>query len=343
MECIYTCNKCLREFKDTKIFLKHRYKLKEQYIVKHLTKDIDFTLKPILKWVGGKTQILNKIIGRFPIEINNYHELFLGGGSVLFGLLSCIKQNLIKVNGSINCYDINETLINLYKNIQVKPQELYNTIEQYIKEYNTINGTIVNRKASTLEEGLTSQESYYYYIRTSYNKLKQDEKNSILGSALFIFLNKTCFRGVYRVGPNGFNVPFGNYSNPNIISIEHLMNIHSMIKNVKFIHSDFSKSIDNIQTGDFVYLDPPYAPESSTSFVGYNIGGFDIANHNELFKQCNIFNDKNIKFIMSNSDVELVKKNFPLDKFTIKTILCKRSINSKNPGAKTNEIIIYKN
>ena len=147
----------------------------------------------------------------------------------------------------------------------------------------------------------------------------------------------------FEIGPNGFNVPYGNYKNPTIIDENHLTNISDLIKNVKFIHCNFSDSICKAKLNDFVYMDPPYAPVGShpeTSFVGYTGDGFNIDCHNQLFFMCNDLKKNNIKFLMSNADVPLVCNNFPKILFTIESILCKRSINSKNPSAKTKEVLI---
>lgn len=304
----------------------------------------NFIVKPILKWVGGKTQILDKILDNFPKEIENYHEIFIGGGSVLIGLLTEVENKKIKINGNINAYDINEPLIYVYKNIQTNHLELYNKIQELLVEFNQINGTIVNRKAENLIDAKTSKESYYYWIRQSYNKLNKEDKKSILGSSYFIFLNKTCFRGLFRIGPNGFNVPYGNYKNPEIINIEHLEKIYKLIKDVIFKCCDYQLSLNkinnNFNENDFIYSDPPYAPENDKSFVGYAEGGFNNDNHLKLFKIYNDLNNKKIKLMMSNSDVKLINDNFSLEKFNIQKILCKRSINSKNPESKTNEVII---
>ena len=298
--------------------------------------------KPILKWVGGKTQIIDKIINNFPTEIENYHEVFLGGGSVLFAVLNYIKNDKIKVNKNIYAYDLNEPLIYVYKNIQTKHEELYKELKRMIEEYNESleDESENNRNPKNINEAKTSKESYYYWIRKCYNQLDSKEKTSVLGSAMFIFLNKTCFRGVFREGPNGFNVPYGHYKNPEIINKEHLDEIHILIQNVMFECSDYSKSLLNIKNEDFVYLDPPYAPENSKSFVNYTKDGFNEKNHLNLFKQVNEMNDKNIKIMMSNSDVELVRKNFSDNKYNIESIICKRSINSNNPESKAKEVII---
>lgn len=296
--------------------------------------------KPIIKWIGGKTQILDKLINEFPNEINNYHEIFLGGGSVLLILLSYVKNDIIKVNGNIYAYDINEALIYLYKNIQNNHIELYNELQEIIKEYNLCGEGKINRKPKNIDEAKIAKENYYYWIRIIYNKLTPIEKNSVKGSALFIFLNKTCFRGIYRTGVNGFNVPYGHYKNPEIINLSHLNEIHELIKNVIFECCDYKKSLINIQQNDYVYLDPPYVPEIKSSFVGYTENGFNNDNHIELFNLIHNLTESNIKIMLSNADVSLVRDNFIDNKYNITSILCKRTINSKNPKAKAKEVII---
>ena len=296
--------------------------------------------KPILKWVGGKTQIIDKLITDFPVEINNYREAFLGGGSVLLTLLSYVKSGIIKIQGNIYAYDLNEPLIYIYKNIQTHHNELYDVMQTIITDFNECGNGEINRTPTNIEEAKTAKENYYYWIRSEYNKLCLTEKKSILGSAMFIFLNKTCFRGVFRVGPKGFNVPYGHYNNPEIINKEHLEEIHNLIQNVVFECCNFNTSLTIVEPNDFVYLDPPYAPETDTSFVGYTENGFNIENHNNLFKLIHILTDTNKKIMLSNADVSLVRENFTNEKYNTLSILCKRSINSKNPDAKAKEVII---
>jgi DNA adenine methylase len=294
--------------------------------------------KPILKWVGGKTQILDKLMVEFPVEINNYHEIFLGGGSVLFMLLSYVKAGVIKITGTIYAYDLNEPLIYVYKNIQSSYNELYIETQKLIKEYNTCGDVlIINRRPANFEEATQTKENYYYWIRTQYNNLNLVDKNSLIGSAMFIFLNKTCFRGVFRVGPNGFNVPYGHYKNPEIVNKDHLYEIHCLIQGVVFECCDFTVSLSNVVDEDFVYLDPPYAPQTTSSFVGYTLNGFNIEKHKHLFKLLHTLKQK---ILLSNADVTLVRENFTNDKYNITTILCKRSIHSKNPGVKIDEVMI---
>lgn len=263
--------------------------------------------KPLLKWIGGKNQIITTIINRFPNEINNYHELFLGGGSVLLALLSYQKNNIIQINGNIYAYDINEVLINFYINVQKHPLKLFEKI------------TELNQH--------TNKESYYY-IRNRYNKLTN--KNSIEGSALFLFLNKTCFRGLFRTSKNGFNVPYGNYNNPIIINKTHLLEISELIQNVIFKHCDFKDSIKFIKENDFVYLDPPYF----NTYNNYTSNKF--YQHKTLFDICK---KSDFYFLMNNSDVVFVRDSF--NNYNIKTIYdCKRKINSKNPNSIVNELLI---
>ena len=150
---------------------------------------------------------------------------------------------------------------------------------------------VPHRKPKSLQEAKNFKESYYYWLRKRYNTL---DKESIERSALFIFINKTCFRGMYREGPHGYNVPYGHYKRtPTIITKSELDTISELIQEVEFIHSDFTDSIQKVSEGDFVYIDPPYAPETTNSFVGYVAGGFSLEMHNALFDS--IKKMKNIK------------------------------------------------
>jgi DNA adenine methylase len=332
-------SKQLKKSKPTLIIEEDEPEISDITLVTTINKKIN-VMKPIIKWVGGKTQILDKLIIEFPTKINNYHEIFLGGGSVLLAVLSYVKNGIIKIDGNIYAYDLNEVLIYLYKNIQTNHNELYTKLQEIIKDFNECGDGEVNRAPKNITEAKIAKENYYYWIRSEYNKLGPAEKNTTTGSAMFIFLNKTGFRGVFRVGPNGYNVPYGHYNNPEIINKAHLDEIHELIQDVIFQCMDFSCSLATIVPEDYVYLDPPYAPEKTTSFVGYTENGFGIENHNNLFTLLHELTKKNIKFMMSNADVSLVRENFKEDKYKTNSIMCKRSINSKNPDAKAKEVII---
>lgn len=295
--------------------------------------------KPFLKWVGGKTQHIQQIINSFPDNMENYHEIFLGGGSVLLAVLSLQKAGLITIKGSIYAYDLNKQLIQVYRHIQSNKDELIKRVQHYRNEYDKcpiVEKGTANRKPVNDTEAKTSRESYYYWMRMKFNLLKD---LSIENSALFIMLNKTNFRGVYREGPNGYNVPFGHYKKtPAIISKNEIDKISTLIKDVVFIDADFNDSINNATEGDFVYLDPPYAPQNIKSFVGYTENGFDINMHEKLFKLTKALTTNNIKFAMSNANVELVKNSF--EGYVFKEISARRAIHSKNPAAKTTDVLI---
>ncbi len=292
-------------------------------------------MKPLIKWVGGKTQIIDIILNKFPTTINNYYEPFLGGGSVLLGILT---SKTIKITGTVYASDVNPILIAMYTNIQSNPESVFNHLKLLMHDYNECGGNdAINRDSTSLQEAKHNKENYYYWIRKQFNEATTNISSSY-ASALFIFLNKTCFRGVYREGPNGFNVPYGHYVKPEIINYEHLMEIHRVIQNVQFRCLDYTDAFEQQQhfnVDDFVYIDPPYAPEKTTSFVGYTSNGF--TKHTELFEKIKLLP---IKFMMSNSNTQQVYDNFVGEQYNIKTIPCRRMINSKKPESTTTEIII---
>ncbi len=271
-------------------------------------------MKPFIKWVGGKTQIIEDVLGSFPgtrIE-GNYHELFVGGGSVL---LTVLERGL--VSGKVYAYDLNPSLIQLYKDIQVRPGQVRTILEQLFRAYET-------------DE---SRESYYYTIRKRFNS----EPMGCTRSAMFIFLNKTGFRGLFREGPNGFNVPFGHYAKPPVVGDE-LERVSTLIQNVEFRSCDFRQAFEYVRPGDFVYLDPPYAPETKTSFVGYTKKGFGMEDHTDLFR---LLKESGVWFSMSNANVPFVREAFTVEEgFTTKELCARRSINSKDPGKTTSEVIV---
>jgi DNA adenine methylase len=274
------------------------------------------TQKPLIKWVGGKHKLLEHIIPHFPKEINNYHELFLGGGSVLLGVLSQINDKKIKIKGKIYAYDFNPVLIAFYKAIQSNWKQLYDTIMKIKKA-----GEKVDDK------------EYYYYIRQVYNSRDDTDMARV---AEFVYLNKTGFRGLFRLNKSGgYNVPYGNYKKPGIADPKEFEKVSQLIKEVTFICKDFEE-VKIRSKKDFVYMDPPYVPEKKNSFTAYSKLGFIEDKHNALFDKCI---KMKCKWVMSNSNTDHVKEK--LKKFNIKEIEARRAINSKNPAAKTKEVVIY--
>jgi DNA adenine methylase len=314
-----------------------------------ITLDINYfntMAKPFLKWVGGKSQLLAHIKPKIPTAISNYHEPFLGGGSVLLEVLSLRQQGDIKISGTIYASDANPSLIACYQNIQNHPLKIHEEITKLKDTYHNLKGAEVNRKPVNKSEALTSKESYYYWIRHQFNSLT--DKTTPEASALFIFLNKTCFRGVYREGPHGFNVPYGHYKKtPHMISLSEIESLSNLFQGVVFKAQDFETSLSPCvsnprqagEPSDFIYLDPPYAPEKKDSFVGYTKDGFGLEKHLTLFQQITKLSENGVGFVLSNAEVDLVKDN--LAQFNRQVVVAKRHIHSKNPSAKTTEVIIY--
>jgi len=336
------CPACHKEFKNLKAHLRRKTPcIKEEKEIDDLTTSLEKLSiqkyqKPLLKWVGGKTQLLDSIVPLIPQSIENYYEPFVGGGSVLFAVLTLVNEGKIKINNTINAYDSNAKLIEFYTSVQQKPQELYDTIRVLSDTYNSINTLNGNRKPDNEEEAKTSKESYYYYNRKIFNN---HETTSINSAALFIFLNKTCFRGVYRESPkSGFNVPFGNYSSTiNIVTKEEIMKVNSLIKDVIFKTQDFQE-LNTKSTQDFVYFDPPYYPlKSKKSFLGYTPNGFN--KHQELFDMLLKLKEKEVKFVMSNACVQEVKD--ATKSFNQKVIDARRAIHCKKPGSTCQELMVY--
>lgn len=268
-------------------------------------------MKPLLKWVGGKTQILNQVLDQIPNQLQNYHEPFIGGGSVLLGVLSSKT-----IQGVCYASDINPHLIDFYKTIQSTPEEFITQMKQLVEDY----------KQSE------DKEKFYYSIREKFNTSTENR------AVMFLFLNKTCFRGVYREGPHGFNVPFGHYKTFDILDEEHVRNVSILIKNVVFTCQSFEESLKMVKKGDFVYLDPPYVPEQTNSFVNYTAHGFKMEDHMKLFDD---IKKLPCSFSMSNSDVEFVRQQF--SNYSIISFPVRRAIHSKDPSTKTNEVIISQN
>jgi DNA adenine methylase len=277
-------------------------------------------LSPFVKWAGGKSQLLNEIDKIFPkgmgTHIDKYAEPFVGGGAVLFYILS--KYDLKQVYIS----DINTELINTYLVIRDNISQLIDKL--FIMQEDFLALSTEYRK------------EYFYKRRELFNKLKvnSDSTQNIEKAALFIFLNKTCFNGLYRVNQKGFfNVPMGSYKKPKICDIENLSKISVALQKVKIINGDYHKSSDFIDQNTLVYFDPPYRPINDTSsFTAYSESIFDDNAQIELANYISSLNEKGAKIILSNSD----PKNFDIEdnffdnlyaKYNIKRVEATRMIN----------------
>jgi len=296
--------------------------------------------KPFLKWVGGKTQLLESVLSLFPQQLRNYHEPFVGGGSVLLGVLSDIRAGRRNLTGTVYASDSNPNLIALYKHIQSNPGGLCQELHRLTTPFKSIQVLKGTQTPASVQEALLSQESYYYWIRKQYNQEKSSL--SLQASAMMLFLNKTGFRGVYRENKSHeYNVPFGNYkTSPSIYEEEHLHQVSHEIQEVVFTCQGFEHSLQRLQPGDFVYLDPPYAPETETSFVGYTGDGFSLDHHKKLFGLCKAFKAQQICMVMSNAKVPLVTTSFPSPDYEVNIVPARRAIHSKDPGATTDEVLV---
>ncbi len=296
--------------------------------------------KPFLKWVGGKTQILDDVLARVPATMRNYYEPFLGGGSVLIAVLQARAAGRITINGTVYASDLNANLINLYKQIQANPAEVHAQLEGLLEVFNAITGTEVNRAPTTPAEAISSKESYYYWLRGRWNRLGGEHRATPAAAAMMLFLNKTCFRGVYREGPNGFNVPYGHYATCAFPTLLELNTLSSLFQSVTFTVTDFATPLAAAAAGDFVYLDPPYVPLESTSFVGYTADGFPLAQHKALFDAARAAAGRGASFLLSNADVPLVKGAFPAPAFETTVLPVRRAIHSKDPSSTAKEVLV---
>ena len=245
--------------------------------------------KPFVKWVGGKGQLLSEINKLYPVElgknINKYAEIFIGGGAVLFDILSKYRLDEVYIS------DKNLELINTYKSIRDNVDILIKSLKEMEEQYIPLNNE--------------DRKIYYYEKREEYNSLKiNSEMNNIEKAILFIFLNKTCFNGLYRVNKKGkFNVPMGAYKKPKICDEENLKNVSLTLRNVKIVYADYRESEKFIDDKTFVYIDPPYRPLNITSsFTSYTENDFNDKEQIELAEYINVLNKKGAKIVISNSD-----------------------------------------
>lgn len=254
---------------------------------------------PVLKWVGGKRQLLPEIRKRIPKKYKVYYEPFLGGGAVLFDLQP--KKAIVN--------DLNSELINVYKTIKSFPTELVEELRKFSND----------------------EETFYNIRNIDRDKTKYQELSNIQKAARIIYLNKTCFNGLYRVNNAGeFNSPFGRYKNPNIVNDKTIYAVSKYFNtaDITFKNGDFEECIKEIQKDSFVYLDPPYDPISKTSnFTGYNQGGFSDEEQIRIKNMCDRLNENGIKFLLSNSATPFIKELYK--DYIIDIVSAKRSVNSK--------------
>ncbi len=267
-------------------------------------------LQPVLKWAGGKRQLLPEITKLFPKSIKTYFEPFLGGGAVLFHAQP--KKAIVN--------DFNSELINVYLTIKNNVEELINELRTYKNE-----------------------KDFYYEIREIDRTDKFEKMTNINKAARIIYLNKTCYNGLFRVNSKGeFNTPFGKYKNPNIVNELVLRAVHKYLNenDVVFFNGDFEDALSGIRKDSFVYFDPPYQPISdSSNFTGYTFGGFNEDDQKRLKKTCDALDQKGIKFLLSNSYSPLIKSLYKT--YNIKVVGASRFINSNSENrGEVSEVLI---
>ena len=290
------------------------------------------TLKPFVKWVGGKSQLVEQLEKMLPTDrgkgLTKYAEPMVGGGALFFSILSKYDFEELYIS------DINAELINAYRAVK-------NDVDNLIAKLNEMQMLFL-----PMDEN--GRKYFYYTVRERFNSNTLTEETATEKAAQFIFLNKTCFNGLYRVNRKGqFNVPMGAYKNPTICDDENLRNIHEALQNVTIVCGDYSLSKSFIDKDTFVYLDPPYRPISETSaFTAYNSDAFDDEEQIRLSKFIDEINLSGAKIVLSNSDPKNVNEedNFFDDlykNYKINRVEATRAINSKgDKRGKINELLI---
>ena len=270
------------------------------------------SVAPFVKWAGGKRQLIPQIRERMPEKYNDYYEPFVGGGAVIFDLLPA--------NALIN--DINKALINTNRTICNEP-------DAFLKEVNRLDNDM-------WEDG----KKYYYSIREHYNdKLMRSEYDVEL-AALFVFINKHCLNGLYRVNGKGlFNVP---YNNSRRVSVDEdvIIATSEYLRGVTIIDGDFEQACKNAKKGDFVFIDSPYAPLNPTSFESYTKEGFDIESHKRLAKLYDELTARGCYCMLTNHNTELINELYGNKDYKIDVVSVKRMINSDASNRVGEEVII---
>ena len=256
----------------------------------------EFPCKPFVKWAGGKGQLLHELIRRIPTKYHRYMEPFIGGGALFFALRPIIS--------SIN--DLNRELISCYEVVRDSPEELLAELAAYPYE-----------------------SEFYYKIRALDRSPDYQLLSPLKRAARLIYLNKTCFNGLFRVNSKGqFNVPFGKYNNPTIADSSNIHACSKLLKRAVIQSRPFDEFVDGASKGDFIYFDPPYAPVSNTSdFTSYLADGFGEAEQELLAVVCLKLNQVGVKWLVSNSNTPLIRELYR--GFRIEEVSATRAINSK--------------
>ena len=256
----------------------------------------EILIKPFLKWAGGKGQLLDKIKEYYPFEegnITRYAEPFIGGGAVLFDILSKYQLDEVYIS------DINADLINTYRAIR--------------DDVDKVIGFLKSMEEKFLSFEIEERKNYFYQQRDRFNSLKSENYNivDLEKAALMIFLNKTCFNGLYRVNKKGlFNVPMGSYKKPTICDEKNLRAVSECLQNVIIVHGDYKQSESFIDRRTFVYFDPPYRPiTESASFTAYTEYDFNDKEQIELAEFVNKIDKMGAKIVISNSDPKNIDEN----------------------------------
>lgn len=263
---------------------------------------------PFVKWAGGKRSIISELKDRLPVKFNNYYEPFVGGGALFFEIYSTLKKAYLS--------DVNFYLIMAYTVIKKDPKALIELLKKHAKN---------------------NSDDYYYKVR-AWHELQ----DPIEISARFIYLNKTCYNGLYRVNKKGeFNVPVGKYPNPNIISEENIMTCHKAFKNVQIEYKDFSEI--KADKNDFVYFDPPYHPTNETSFTAYSKLDFTEKDQIKLAEFAIALHHKEVKVMLSNSNTKFIKDLYKSSIFKTKVVNAPRLVNCKGNGRNAVEELLITN
>lgn len=269
---------------------------------------------PLVKWAGGKRQLLPSLNNRLPPDWNDFYEPFFGGGAFFISL-----HNQGRISRAVIA-DLNNELVNFYQVVKTSPEKLIDVLS---------------------ENSFENSANAYTQLKEEFNTTVPDTKNTVRRAALFVFLNKHGYNGLWRVNSKGkFNVPFGRYAKRSLPSASSIRLFSAMLRQVTILHTDFEKAVKTARKGDFIYFDPPYYPLSKTArFTAYNCTGFSLDDQVRLAGLFTLLSKKGVKVMLSNSKVQEIEDLY--EGYTIETVAATRCINcngSKRSG--TSEIIV---